>query len=91
MVALLETLVIYTAQVCLRVKIFAGIVIMNLNLAVGADRAGITAFSAASAKGIPVITPLEPFFQDTNTHYIRSPLRQNYGKICLDIVQQPVV
>lgn len=62
-VALLEPLLIHTAQVRLSVKIFARVIIMNDYLAVGADRAGITAFSAASAKRIPVIPPLEPFFE----------------------------
>lgn len=86
MVALPETLVIYTAQVCPGVKILARVVIMNDNLAVGAYGAGVTALSAASAEGIPVITPLEPFFQNTNTRHIRSPLRQKFtGRFVLTL------
>ncbi len=76
MVALLESLVIYTAQVCTCVKILTGVVIMDDNLAVGADRAGVTAFSTASAQGIPVFSPLEPLFYDPDAHNIRPPLRQ---------------
>lgn len=65
---------------------------MDDNLAVGVNRAGVTAFSAASAQGIPVFSPLEPLFYDPDAHNSRPPLRQkNYGKICLDIIQQPVV